>query len=92
MSLLNNKEKKYTSIDGMVRTIEQENDINACIASVFKDDAGKRALAYLKSISINAVSGPEITENALFHKEGMRYIVAVIEARITKHNKESKNG
>ena len=92
MSLLNNKEKKYTSIDGMVRTIEQENDINACIASVFKDDAGKTVLAYLKSISINAVSGPEITSNALFHKEGMRFIVAVIEARITKHNMENKNG
>jgi hypothetical protein len=28
----------------------------------------------------------------LFHKEGMRFVVGIIEARITKHNKENKNG
>jgi hypothetical protein len=38
------------------------------------------------------VSGPEIDANALFHKEGMRFVVGIIEARITKHNKENKNG
>ena len=87
-----NKEKAYTSIDGYVRSPETEKQLNELVASVFKDDAGKKVLGYLKAISINAVSGAEINANALFHKEGMRFIVGLIEARITKHNQGEKNG
>ena len=84
--------KKYQSIDGFARSLEDERDLNQTFASVFSDPAGKKVLQYLKNISINAVSGPEIDANALFHKEGMRFVVGIIEARITKHNKENKNG
>jgi hypothetical protein len=91
--LPNNKEKTtYRSIDGFVRSPDDERRLNYAVTSVFKGDEGRLVLNYLKSISINAVSGPEIGANQLFHKEGMRFLVAIIEDRITKHNKENKSG
>jgi hypothetical protein len=41
-------------------------------------------LKYLRSITVNAIAGPEITANALFHLEGMRFVVAIIEQRIVR--------
>jgi hypothetical protein len=39
-------------------------------------------LQYLKSITIEAISGPNITSEELRHLEGQRYLVALIAKRI----------
>ena len=70
--------------DGIVRTPEEEGHLNELLAGVFSSGGGKDALAYLRSITIEAVGGPSITDSELRHREGMRYVVAIIEQRIAK--------
>jgi len=45
---------------------------------------------YLKSITINAVSGGEISDAALRHLEGMRFLCGVISARIDAGNQQKQ--
>lgn len=84
------KSKPVTSIDGYTRTPEAEKFLNQLIASVFKDDNGKKALSYLKSITTEAVAGPNMSTNELFHLEGRRFLVAILQQRINKHQEEKK--
>ena len=79
--------KPMVSIDGYQRTPEVEKELNELVASVFKDENGKRELAYLKSITTEAVAGSEITSNALFHLEGRRFLVGIIQQRINANNR-----
>ena len=79
------KEKKIegvVSIDGFRRTIDQEIKLNQEFAGLFKDKLGDKVLEYLKAITINSGSGPEISNEKLRHLEGSRYIVGLIEYRI----------
>ena len=79
------KEKKVEgvlSIDGFRRTVDQEKQLNQEFAGLFKDKLGEKVLEYLKAITINNVSGPEISNEKLRHLEGSRYIVGLIEYRI----------
>ena len=79
------KEKKIegvVSIDGFRRTFDQEKQLNQEFAGLFKDKLGDKVLEYLKAITINSVSGPEISNEKLRHLEGSRYIVGLIEYRI----------
>ena len=85
-----NKSKPVNSIDGYQRSPENEKLINQLIASVFKDDNGKQVLSYLKSITTEAVAGPNMSTNELFHLEGRRFLVAIIQQRINAHQKEKK--
>ena len=82
--------KPVNSIDGYQRSPENEKLINQLIASVFKDDNGKQVLSYLKSITTEAVAGPNMSTNELFHLEGRRFLVAIIQQRINAHQKEKK--
>ena len=70
--------------DGWTRTVEQEADLNAVMAAAFGGEAGRTALAYLRSITIEVVGGPEITDAKLRHLEGMRALVAIIETRVRR--------
>lgn len=72
------------SIDGYVRSEDQERNLNKIFAGVFKGDEGKKILEYLKSITTEAVAGPNIESNQLFHLEGMRFLTGVIQTRIKK--------
>lgn len=74
------------SIDGYERSEEQEHMISANVASLFETPNGKEVLKYLRSISIDMVSGANITNDALRHLEGQRYIVGIIERRIVQHH------
>jgi hypothetical protein len=54
-------------------------------------------LQYLKAITIDSVAGPEISDHALRHLEGQRYIVGLIQRRVNKGKsqnivKENNNG
>ena len=82
--------KPVNSIDGYTRKPETEKLLNQLVASVFKDDNGKQVLAYLKSITTEAVAGPNMTTNELFHLEGRRFLVAIIQGRINANQKEKK--
>ena len=84
------KSKQVTSIDGFARSNEQEKLINQLISSVFEGDNGKAVLKYLKSITLEAVAGSHITSNELFHLEGRRFLVAILQQRINAHQKEKK--
>jgi len=70
--------------DGIPRPPDKEQELNKIFNGVFSGAAGSEALRYLRSITIEAVSGPNVTSNELFHREGMRYLVGIIEQRISR--------
>ena len=84
------KKPLTTSIDGYSRLPEVEKELNQLVATVFKGNDGERLLAYLKSITTEAVAGPNIEANRLFHLEGMRFLVGIIQQRINKHKNDVK--
>ena len=69
-ALKKDKPKIANSVDGYVRTEEDEAKLNKHFATLFKGDDGKVVLDYLQSITTEAVAGPNITSNQLFHIEG----------------------
>ena len=82
--------KIAASIDGYVRTPDEDNVLNKHFANVFKGEEGKKVLDYLQSITIEAVAGPNIDSNRLFHLEGMRFLVGIIKTRITKGENDGR--
>jgi|TARA_R110002051_G_scaffold100647_1_gene171021 hypothetical protein len=78
------------SIDGYIRTAEDEQKLNKHFASLFKGEEGKKVLDYLKSITTETVAGPNITSNGLFHIEGMRFLMGVITTRIKKGENDGR--
>ena len=78
------------SIDGYVRTDEEERNLNKTFAGVFKNEDGKKILEYIKSITTEAVAGQNIESNGLFHLEGMRFLAGVIQTRIKKVEKDGR--
>lgn len=84
----NKPEGFYHSIDGFTRSKAAEIELNADIAALFKTELGKKVLNYLKSITVDAVAGRDITNDQLRHLEGMRYLYFILKKRIDTH-KES---
>jgi len=84
------KPKIANSIDGYVRTPEEDKVLNKHFANVFKGEEGKKVLDYLKSITLEAVAGPNIDSNRLFHLEGMRFLVGIITTRINKGENDGR--
>jgi hypothetical protein len=78
--------------DGTARPHSEQVRINELLALAFRGDAGKAAMEYLRSISIERVCGPHATDAELRHLEGMRFIVGVISQRIAAHHKEQQHG
>lgn len=68
--------------DGYIRTSEDDAKLNKIFASVFSSAAGEEVIKHLRSITIEQVGGPEITNDQLRHLEGMRYLVGIIQRRI----------
>ena len=62
-----------------------EIELNADIAALFKTELGKKVLNYLKSITVDAVAGRDVTNDQLRHLEGMRYLYFLIKKRIETH-------
>jgi hypothetical protein len=77
------------SIDGFVRGQATDIKISQNVAALFSSDLGKDVLRYLRSITIEAVSGANIGDAELRHLEGQRYLVGLIERRI-KHAEKVK--
>ena len=80
---------KHLGVDGYPRTQEQDHKISLDLASTFNTPSGLATLQYLKSITIEAISGPNITNEELRHLEGQRYLVALIAKRV-QHSERIK--
>lgn len=76
-------------LDGFVRDEDLDHQVSLNIASLFMSPTGKEVLRYLRSITIEAVTGGNVSDAELRHLEGQRYLVGVIERRI-KHAERIK--
>ena len=68
--------------DGYLRSTTDDAKLNKLFASVFRGPDGEALIQHLRAITIEAVAGPEITNDQLRHLEGMRYLVAIMQRRI----------
>jgi len=78
------KPEKLVGLDGYMRLPDEEENINFLFSNQFKTTEGKALLAYLRSITIESVAGSDITDHALRHLEGQRYIVGLMQRRVNK--------
>ena len=70
----------HLGLDGFPRPKEEDDRISTNINSLFRTPNGKAVMQYLRSITIEAVSGANISDAELRHLEGQRYLVGLIEA------------
>lgn len=80
----NNRKPGVLGPDGVLRGHDEEHKLNLLFAAAFERDAGREALRHLRAITIEAVAGPGVSPDALMHREGMRYLVGIIEQRIAR--------
>jgi len=85
-------QKINVGIDGIQRSQSKDQEISENIASLFTTATGNAVLKYLRSITIEMVNGPNVTTEELRHMEGQRYIVGLIEHRISHAHKVKSNG
>jgi len=84
VNLAVNKRPLALGPDGITRLPEKENELNKLAAGIFSSQGGKEFLLYLRSITTQAVLGPHAQTNELFHREGMRFLLGIIEQRIAR--------
>lgn len=77
-------------IDGLQRKQEADLEVSMNIAEIFGTPTGKEVLRYLRSITIEMVNGPNVTTEELRHLEGQRYLVGLIEQRISHAHRSKK--
>lgn len=77
--------------DGRQRDADYEAKLNMACASCFGTAAGRLVLEHLRSITTNVASGPEISDRALMHLEGQRFLVGLISQRINLGHREKQN-
>tara|TARA_R100000353_G_scaffold68056_3_gene52856 strand:+ start:1846 stop:2124 length:279 start_codon:yes stop_codon:yes gene_type:complete len=82
-----NKKPLLASIDGFQRSQSQEEQLNDLFVNCFRTEHGDKVLKYLRSITIETVAGFNISNEELRSREGMRFLVGIIEQRI----KEGEN-
>ena len=92
-----NKRTMLLGLDGMKRQPKDEENLNTLFYKMFNTPGGSEILKHLKSLTLEAVAGPEISDSHLRHLEGQRYIVGLIQRRVNKgvsQNmiQENKNG
>jgi len=73
---------KYLGVDGYQRPREQDEKLSQDVLALFSTPLGMSVMQYLKSITVDAVAGPNISDAELRHLEGQRYIIALIVKRI----------
>ena len=83
---------RHLSLDGFTRTKTDDLIISRNIESLFKSPTGEAVLQYIRSITIEAVSGPNISADELRHLEGQRYLVGLIERRMKQSEKAKDVG
>ncbi len=73
---------KYVSPDGIKRSDGEEYKLNEAMKLAFEGEEGKRALEYLRSITVDRICQAGITNEELQHIEGARWLYAIISRRI----------
>ena len=71
-------------LDGITRSQKSERDLNSLLSGLFKGPEGEEGLNYLRSITLNNVSGPGIEDHVLRHLEGQRFLFGIIQQRIDR--------
>lgn len=86
------KERPQSKVgpDGLILSAARSNELDLLAATTFGSGAGREFLKYLRSITIEMVGGPEITDAQLRHREGARYLVGIIEARMRAGTERGK--
>jgi hypothetical protein len=79
-------------IDNFHRSKANDEKISKDIRALFRTPNGQEVMKYLRSITIEAVTGPAASDAELRHLEGQRYLVGLIERRIKHAEKVEKNG
>jgi hypothetical protein len=69
-------------VDGYQRPRDQDEKLSQDVLALFSTPLGMSVMQYLKSITVDAVAGPNISDAELRHLEGQRYLVALIVKRI----------
>ena len=72
------------TVDGFTRDPKDEHRLNELAYATFASAQGQQFLNYLRQITVNHPLGPEVTDSALRHKEGMRYLFGLIYSRFEK--------
>jgi len=76
------KKDQYIGPDGVGRLPAAERKLNEVFAITFRDQCGKDALDYLKSITTNRVLPPGLPPESYVYQEGARWLMGVISTRI----------
>jgi len=80
-------QNSYIGLDGVHRTKAEEDKVSMNIAALFSEPTGQAVLKYLRSVTIEMVGGPEISDATLRHLEGQRHIVGLIERHVQRGHK-----
>ena len=78
------KPNMLIGLDGIKRKPKDEENLNALFHALFSTSGGSHVLKHLKALTLEAVAGPEITDQHLRHLEGQRYLVGLIQRRFNK--------
>lgn len=85
------KQPRVLGPDGLQYSAKRNAEIDDLMVAAFGRGSGRDALAYLRSITIENIAGPEVTDAALRHREGARFLVGVIETRLRAGLQRRKN-
>lgn len=75
------RERQAQSPDGIVRSSDVEEKINAACRSALNTPSGKMVMDYLRSITLNTVLPPSASDAELRMQEGMRRLFGILDAR-----------
>ena len=87
---MSERSKVNLGIDGIRRSKEEDERISQVFASCLETPSGKEILRYLRSITIEMVNGPSVSQDSLMHIEGQRFIVGLIEQRVAHGHRSKK--
>ena len=78
------KPNTLIGLDNIQRNTKDEENLNTLFYKMFNTAGGSEILKYLKKLTLDAVAGPEISNESLRHLEGQRYLVGLIQRRVNK--------
>lgn len=81
----------FLGLDGFPRPKSEDEQISKNIHALFRTPNGRQVLKYLRSITIEAVTGGGATDAELRHLEGQRFLVGLIERRVQHGEKVKSN-
>jgi hypothetical protein len=81
----------FLGLDGFPRPKSEDEQISKNINALFRTPNGQQVLKYLRSITIEAVTGGGASDAELRHLEGQRFLVGLIERRVQHGEKVKSN-